>query len=119
MGARILDGQALAARLRDEMKPQVAAFRREHGRPPGLAIVLVGEDPASEIYVRNKLRAGEEAGFRADLHRLAADALLSDLLALVERLNNSAAHDGILVQSPLPKTMGADAEQRVFDAIAV
>src|SRR5262245_17356160 len=107
MSARILDGQALAARLQEEIKPQIAEFRREHGRPPGRAIVLVGEDPASEVYVRNKLRAGEEVGFRVDLYRLPATASLSELLALVERLNGSAVHDGILVQSPLPKAMGA------------
>src|SRR5262245_61637504 len=114
MGARILDGQALAARLQEEIRPQVAAFRREHGRPPGLAIVLVGDDPASQVYVRNKLRAGEDVGFRADLHRLSADASLTELLSLVERLNKSPEHDGILVQSPLPNAMGQDAEQRVF-----
>lgn len=119
MSARILDGQALARRLQEEITPQVAGFQREHGRPPGLGIVLVGQDPASEVYVRNKLRAAGEVGFRADLERLPATASLGDLLALVEKLNGSPAHDGILVQSPLPKTMGPDAEQRVFDAISV
>jgi methylenetetrahydrofolate dehydrogenase (NADP+) / methenyltetrahydrofolate cyclohydrolase len=119
MSARILDGQALAVRLQEEIKPQVAEFCREHGRPPGLGIVLVGQDPASEVYVRNKLRAAGEVGFRADLERLPAAAALGDLLALVDRLNRSAVHDGILVQSPLPKAMGPDAEQRVFDAISV
>ena len=79
--------------------------------------MLVGDDPASEVYVRNKLKAGGEIGFRADLERLPASATLADTLALVDRLNRSAVHDGILVQSPLPKAMGADAEQRVFDSI--
>jgi methylenetetrahydrofolate dehydrogenase (NADP+)/methenyltetrahydrofolate cyclohydrolase len=116
--ARILDGQALAIRMQEELKPQVAAFTGRHGRPPGLAIVLVGENPASEVYVRNKLKSGAEVGFRADLERLPANATLADTLALVERLNHSPVHDGILVQSPLPKSMGADAAQRVFDAIA-
>ena len=119
MRARVLDGQALAKRIREELAPQVAAFAAQHGRPPGLGIVLVGHDPGSEVYVRNKLKAAGEAGMRSDLERLPETAALSDVLALVERLNRSDAHDGILVQSPLPKTMGARAAQRVFDAIAV
>jgi len=118
MSARILDGQALAGRMREEIRPQVAEFTHRHGRPPGLAIVLVGQNPASEVYVRNKLKSGQEVGFRADLERLPADAALADVQGLVERLNGSAVHDGILVQSPLPKTLGADAAWRVFDAIA-
>ena len=79
--------------------------------------MLVGDDPASEIYVRGKLKSAGEAGLRADLERLPATAPLADLLAVVERLNRSEAHDGILVQSPLPAAMGADAERRVFDVI--
>jgi methylenetetrahydrofolate dehydrogenase (NADP+)/methenyltetrahydrofolate cyclohydrolase len=118
MTARVLDGQALARRLREEMAPQVAAFARVYGRKPGLGIVLVGQDPASEVYVRNKLKAADEGGFRADLERLPATATLSDTLALVERLNRSDVHDGILVQSPLPKALGPEAQQRVFDTIA-
>ena len=118
MSARVLDGQALARRMQEEIKPEVAAFTPQHGRPPGLGIVLVGNNPASEVYVRNKVKAGGEVGFRADLERLPATATLADTLALVERLNRERCHDGILVQSPLPKAMGDDAEQRVFDAIA-
>jgi methylenetetrahydrofolate dehydrogenase (NADP+)/methenyltetrahydrofolate cyclohydrolase len=118
MRARVLDGQALARAMQEEIRPQVAAFAAEHGRPPGLGIVLVGDNPASEVYVRGKLKAGADLGFRADLERLPASATLTDTLALVDRLNRSTAHDGILVQSPLPKAMGADAEQRVFDSIA-
>jgi methylenetetrahydrofolate dehydrogenase (NADP+)/methenyltetrahydrofolate cyclohydrolase len=117
-GARILDGQALAVRIQEEIKPQVAEFVRRHGRPPGLGIVLVGSDPASQVYVRNKVKAGTSVGFRVDLERLPETATLADTLALVERLNRSDAHDGILVQSPLPKAMGPGAQQRVFDAIA-
>ena len=79
--------------------------------------MLVGDDPASELYVSSKLKSAGEAGLRADLERLPATASLDDLLALVERLNRSDVHDGILVQSPLPAAMGADAERRVFDAI--
>ena len=118
MTARVLDGQALAARMQQEIRPEVAAFARRHGRPPGLAIVLVGEDPASEVYVRNKLKSGGEAGFRADLERLPASASLAEVIGLVKRLNRSDVHDGILVQAPLPKALGAEAAQQVFDAIA-
>jgi methylenetetrahydrofolate dehydrogenase (NADP+) / methenyltetrahydrofolate cyclohydrolase len=118
MSARMLDGQALARTMQEEIRPEVAAFATQHGRPPGLGIVLVGDDPASEVYVRNKLKAGSDVGFRADLERLPASATVAETLALVDRLNRSAVHDGILVQSPLPKAMGPGAEQRVFDAIA-
>jgi len=118
MSARLLDGQALARRIQDEIRPEVAAFTAQHGRPPGLGIVLVGDDPASEVYVRGKLKTGADVGFRADLERLPATATLADTLALVDRLNQSTRHDGILVQSPLPKGMGAHAEQAVFDSIA-
>jgi methylenetetrahydrofolate dehydrogenase (NADP+)/methenyltetrahydrofolate cyclohydrolase len=118
MTARLLDGQALARQIQQELVPQVADFTRRHGRPPGLALVLVGLNPASEVYVRNKIKAGGDVGFRADLERLPESASLADVLALVERLNGSDAHDGILVQSPLPKSLGPDAASRVFDAIA-
>ena len=105
--------------MQEEIKPRIKAFAAEHGRPPGLAIVLVGDDPASQVYVSHKVKAGTEAGFRVDLERMPATASLADVLALVDRLNRSDVHDGILVQSPLPKAMGAGAEQRVFDTIAV
>ena len=117
MTARVLDGQALAARMQEEIKPQVAAFAATHGRPPALGIVLVGSDPASEVYVRNKVKFGRDAGFRVDLERLPDTTSLSDVLALVERLNRSDVHDGILVQAPLPKQLGPGATQRVFDTI--
>jgi methylenetetrahydrofolate dehydrogenase (NADP+)/methenyltetrahydrofolate cyclohydrolase len=118
VSARLLDGQALARTMQEEIRPEVAAFAAQHGRPPGLGIVLVGNDPASEVYVRNKLKAGTDIGFRTDLERLPASATLADTLALVDRLNRSTVHDAILVQSPLPKAMGHGAEQRVFDSIA-
>ena len=105
--------------MREEIKPAVQAFVKAHGRPPGLGIVLVGADPASQVYVRNKLKAADEVGFYADCERMSPDATLDDVLAVVERLNQSEVHDGILVQSPLPKAMGRGASQRVFDAIAV
>jgi methylenetetrahydrofolate dehydrogenase (NADP+)/methenyltetrahydrofolate cyclohydrolase len=118
MTARVLDGQALARRMQEEIKPEVADFVRRFGRPPGLGIVLVGNDPGSQVYVRNKVAAGAAVGFRVDLERMEESTALGDLLALVERLNQSPVHDGILVQSPLPKSMGAGAQQRVFDTIA-
>jgi methylenetetrahydrofolate dehydrogenase (NADP+)/methenyltetrahydrofolate cyclohydrolase len=117
MSARILDGAAVAAAIRAEAIPEVQAFQSAAGRPPGLGIVLVGNDPGSEVYVRNKVKAGGEAGLWVDLQRLPETATLDELLRLVDRLNASSAHDGILVQSPLPAAMGKGASQRVFDAI--
>jgi methylenetetrahydrofolate dehydrogenase (NADP+)/methenyltetrahydrofolate cyclohydrolase len=117
MTARVLDGQALAAQMQEAIKPEVAAFTQKHGRPPGLGIVLAGNDPASQVYVGHKVKAGTTAGFRVDLERLPETASLADALALVRRLNASPDHDGILVQSPLPKDMGRGAEQAVFDTI--
>lgn len=116
--ARLLDGAAVARAIRAEVQPGVDAFTARAGRPPGLGIVLVGNDPASAIYVRNKLRTAAGAGLRADLERLPVTAALDELLAVVARLNQSEEHDGILVQSPLPPAMGPDAERRVFDAVS-
>jgi methylenetetrahydrofolate dehydrogenase (NADP+) / methenyltetrahydrofolate cyclohydrolase len=117
MTARLLDGRAVAAAIRESVLPDVHTFTARSGRPPGLGIVLVGEDPASEIYVRNKVRAGTESGLWVDLQRLPTDATLEQLLAVVALLNASEAHDGILVQAPLPAAMGKAAAQQVFDAI--
>ncbi|MCC7125086.1 MAG: bifunctional 5,10-methylenetetrahydrofolate dehydrogenase/5,10-methenyltetrahydrofolate cyclohydrolase [Acidobacteria bacterium] len=117
MAARRLDGAAWAARLREELTPRIAAFTDTAGRPPGLAVVLAGDNPASEIYVRNKIATVGAHGCRGELFRLPATATLDEALALVARLNADDSVDGILVQSPLPDGMGRDAEQRVFDAI--
>ena len=117
MGARVLDGAAVANQIRDELRPAVEAFTARAGRPPGLGIVLVGDDPASQVYVSSKLKSARETGLRADLERLPAATTLNDLLRGVERLNASEAHDGILIQSPLPDGMGPDAERRVFDVV--
>ncbi|MEZ5284092.1 MAG: bifunctional 5,10-methylenetetrahydrofolate dehydrogenase/5,10-methenyltetrahydrofolate cyclohydrolase [Vicinamibacterales bacterium] len=117
MSARRLDGTAWAARLRDEVQPRVEAFTARRGRPPALAVVLAGEHPASEIYVRNKIATVRQHGCAGELHRLPATASLDDALALVTALNADDTVDGILVQSPLPEGMGRDAEQRVFDAV--
>ena len=117
MSARILDGTAVAAAIRHDLQPRVAAFTARAGRPPGLGIVLAGTHASSEIYVRNKLKAATELGCRADLVRLPEEATLADALDAVERLNASDAHDGILVQDPLPAGMGPGASQAVFDTI--
>ena len=117
MPARILDGNLIASQIRQSVAPGVAEFTRRADRPPCLGIVLVGEDPASEIYVRNKVKAGTESGLRVDLRRLPSTAALDELLTLVHELNASEVHDGILVQAPLPAAMGRGAAQQVFDAI--
>jgi methylenetetrahydrofolate dehydrogenase (NADP+)/methenyltetrahydrofolate cyclohydrolase len=117
MSARLLDGVAVGQAIRAGVRPDVEAFTREAGRPPGIALVLVGNDPGSELYVGSKVKSSGETGIRADVERLPANASIDELLALVDRLNRSEVHDAILVQSPLPKEMGPDAERRVFDAI--
>jgi methylenetetrahydrofolate dehydrogenase (NADP+)/methenyltetrahydrofolate cyclohydrolase len=117
MSARRLDGAALSRRIRDELTPRAAAFAGRVGRPPGLSVVLAGQDPASEVYVRNKLKAAAAAGCRAELVRLTEHATLEEALAAVARLNGDEATDAILVQSPLPAGMGRGAEQAIFDAI--
>ncbi|MEI6667237.1 MAG: bifunctional 5,10-methylenetetrahydrofolate dehydrogenase/5,10-methenyltetrahydrofolate cyclohydrolase [Acidobacteriota bacterium] len=117
MAARLLDGTLVAAAIRDECRPRIAAFAAAAGRPPGLGIVLAGHDPASEIYVRNKVKKAAEVGLYAELIRIGADRPVQDVLEVVARLNSRADIDGVLVQSPLPAGMGEDAEMRVIDAI--
>jgi methylenetetrahydrofolate dehydrogenase (NADP+)/methenyltetrahydrofolate cyclohydrolase len=114
----MLDGSGLAAQIRDELRPQVQSFAANHGRSPCLGIVLVGDDPASHVYVRNKVKSGVEIGFSVDLQNLPATTSLAEVLDTVRRLNDSSAHDGILVQSPLPAALGDAAERIVFDTIA-
>ena len=116
--ARRLDGAAAAAEIRESLRPRIEAFTARAGRAPKLGILLAGDDAGSEIYVRNKMKMGAELGMESDLRRLPASAALADALAIVAEFNASATTDGILVQSPLPAGMGADAEQQVFDAIA-
>ncbi|MDP3548135.1 MAG: bifunctional methylenetetrahydrofolate dehydrogenase/methenyltetrahydrofolate cyclohydrolase FolD [Phreatobacter sp.] len=108
MAATIIDGKAVAARVLAQVKTAADAFRVTKGRPPGLAVVLVGEDPASQVYVRNKGREADAAGFRSEQNTLPDTTSKADLLALVARLNADPGIDGILVQLPLPK--GIDAE---------
>ena len=108
MSATIIDGKAAAAALRAEVGSEVAAFRAATGRAPGLAVVLVGEDAASAVYVRAKGKATIEAGMASFEHRLHADTSEADLLALIETLNADPAVDGILVQLPLPAHIDAN-----------
>ena len=115
--ATLLDGKAVAQQIRDELTARVIDVQHKLGRPPALAIVLVGDDPASEVYVRNKLKTAEDAGMGVHLERLPGSSPLSAVLGVVDRFNKDPKFDGILVQSPLPKSLGADAEQRVFDMI--
>ena len=117
MAARKLDGVACAARLREDVAPRIGAFQQRHGRQPGLAVVLAGRNPASEVYVRNKIKTVSDAGCRAELLRLDESASVDEALKLVRQLNADDAIDAILVQSPLPKGMGSEAEQRIFDAV--
>ncbi len=108
MTARLIDGKARAARLRGEVREAVSALKAAHGLVPGLAVVLVGEDPASQVYVANKVRQTEECGMRSIEHRLPAETSEADLLALVARLNADPDVDGILVQMPLPAHVDTD-----------
>ena len=107
MSATRIDGKAAAAALRAEIAEAVAELKRAAGRAPGLATVLVGEDPASAVYVRSKNKATAEAGMQSFAHNLPADTSEADLLALVDRLNADPAVDGILVQLPLPAHIDA------------
>lgn len=114
MGAALIDGKAFAARLRERVGEQARRFETATGRKAGLAVVLVGEDPASQVYVRSKGKATLEAGMASFEHRLPAGAAQEELLALVSKLNADPAVDGILVQLPLPGQMD---EAQVIAAI--
>ncbi|MFT6669934.1 MAG: methylenetetrahydrofolate dehydrogenase (NADP+)/methenyltetrahydrofolate cyclohydrolase [Afipia broomeae] len=114
MPAKIIDGKVIAADLRARVADEVGRVKRDHGLTPGLAVVLVGNDPASEVYVRNKAKQTEVAGMASFEHKLPADTPQKDLLALIAKLNADPAVHGILVQLPLPK--GLD-PQTVINAI--
>src|SRR3954454_17667106 len=105
MAATLIDGKAVAARVRAQVADDVAAFVAEHGRAPGLATVLVGDDPASAVYVANKQKACAEAGIQGFDHRLPADAAEDEVVALIERLNADDDVSGILCQLPVPGHM--------------
>jgi methylenetetrahydrofolate dehydrogenase (NADP+)/methenyltetrahydrofolate cyclohydrolase len=113
-GAILLDGKAVAAQLRASVARRAAEFAARHGRAPGLAVVQVGEDPASSVYVRNKRKSSVEAGIESFAHDLPASTPESQILALVHALNHDERVDGILIQLPLPKGVNAD---RVMDAV--
>ncbi len=109
MSAQLLDGKAIAAELRDTLRQRVTALTASGQRPPGLAVVLVGADPASQVYVRNKERACNEIGFHSERHNLAAETDQAALLTLIDSLNQRPEIDGILVQLPLPPQIDAEA----------
>jgi methylenetetrahydrofolate dehydrogenase (NADP+)/methenyltetrahydrofolate cyclohydrolase len=114
--ATVIDGKAFAAGLRKRVAAVVADLVAEHDLKPGLAVVLVGEDPASQVYVRNKGKQTVETGMDSIEHKLPADTSEADLLALIETLNNDPGINGILVQLPLPKHID---EAKVINAISV
>lgn len=114
--AEIIDGKSIAADLREKVGAAVADFSRNHAVTPGLAVVLVGDDPASHVYVRNKGIATKKAGMRSIEHRLAADVSEADVIALVRKLNADDAVDGILVQMPLPAHINAHRVINEIDA---
>ena len=111
----IIDGKAVARQVREEVRVGVERLRSDHGVTPGLGVVLVGDDPASRIYVRNKEKACAEAGIRSVEHLLPATAPEHELIALIDRLNEDPAIHGILVQLPLPDSMASD---RVLRAVS-
>lgn len=113
--ASIIDGKEVSARVRAELKAEIDDLKQEHELTPGLAVVLVGENPASKVYVRNKTRACEETGIRSFQHTLPDSLSEDDLLALIKELNGSKDVHGILVQLPLPKQIN---EEKVLEAIS-
>nr|WP_122013529.1 bifunctional methylenetetrahydrofolate dehydrogenase/methenyltetrahydrofolate cyclohydrolase FolD [Maliibacterium massiliense] len=115
MAATILDGKAIAQRTREQLALRVADFRAQHGYAPGLVVILVGEDPASQVYVRNKHRACQEVGMRSIVETLAETTTQEALLAMVARYNADADIHGILVQMPLPRHID---EKAVINAIS-
>ena len=111
----IIDGKAFAAGLRQRIAVEAASFLAKAGRKPGLAVVLVGEDPASQVYVRSKHKATIEAGMESFEHRRPVETTQDELLALVAELNADATVDGILVQLPLPKHIDENAVIAAID----
>ncbi|MGD8860770.1 MAG: bifunctional methylenetetrahydrofolate dehydrogenase/methenyltetrahydrofolate cyclohydrolase FolD [Myxococcales bacterium] len=116
MTAELIDGKAVAKKVRAEVKERAEAFLAQHGRKPGLEVVLVGEDPASHVYVRSKERASNKVGIRGVAHRLPEDSSESAVLSLVQKLNADPAVDGILVQLPLPRQIDPNAVIDRIDA---
>jgi len=115
MTAQIIDGKAFAARIRGQVAQHVDRLKTEHGVTPGLAVVLVGEDPASQVYVRSKNKQTVEVGMASFEHRLDPDTSEADLLALIDQLNTDPAVHGILVQLPLPGHLNSDSIINAID----
>lgn len=115
MTARIIDGKAIAGDLRTQVAGEVARVKRDHGLTPGLAVVLVGNDPASEVYVRSKHTQTQAAGMASFEHKLPADVSQDQLLALIAKLNRDTSVHGILVQLPLPKHLVTEAVINAID----
>lgn len=114
MAAQLLDGKGIAKQIQMEIKAEVSEFMEKSGVTPCLAAILVGEDPASQVYVRNKERACERVGIASRLHRLPADTNEAELLAAIDQLNTDSAVNGILVQLPLPSHI---AETNILDSV--
>ena len=108
MSATIIDGKAFAAKVRGQVAEHVTKLKADHGLTPGLAVVLVGEDPASQVYVRSKGKMTVEVGMKSVEHKLDADTSEADLLAVIDQLNNDDTIHGILVQLPLPEHLNED-----------
>ncbi|MDA8345856.1 MAG: bifunctional methylenetetrahydrofolate dehydrogenase/methenyltetrahydrofolate cyclohydrolase FolD [Thermaerobacter sp.] len=113
--AKIIDGKEVARGFREGIAEETKRVRARYGRPPGLAVVLVGDDPASAVYVRNKERAAKEVGFHSEVHRLPADTTQQALLQLLDQLNRAEEIDGYLVQLPLPPQIDPQAVVRAID----
>ena len=112
---QVLDGKALAATIKEELRQEVDAIRLAAGKIPHLAAVLVGDDPASQVYVRNKVRSCEQVGFRSSLVRRPADVSQSEIMEIVDQLNNDPDVDGFIVQLPLPAHLDEDAVNLAID----
>ena len=117
MTAFVIDGKVIAAKVRSDVAADVARLKAEHGFVPGLAVVLVGEDPASKVYVRNKAQQTVEVGMQSFEHKLAEDTPEEVVLDLVRKLNADPAVNGILVQMPLPKHMDSNKVLELIDPL--
>jgi len=113
--ANIIDGKSIAAKIRESIKTEVEQLKVKHNLVPGLSVILVGDDPASQVYVRNKERACKEVGMNSNVLRLSADTTEQELLDIIEKLNHDDTVHGILVQLPLPKHINED---KIINAIS-
>ncbi|PZN32447.1 MAG: bifunctional methylenetetrahydrofolate dehydrogenase/methenyltetrahydrofolate cyclohydrolase, partial [Proteobacteria bacterium] len=116
MSARIIDGKAVAEKLRAEYRTRIEELQRKHDLVPGLAVILVGDNPASQVYVRNKIRACKDVGIRSELIELPASTSESELLDHIDRLNEDSGIHGLLIQLPLPPHIEV---HKVLERIAV